>query len=263
MVEECSLGLDGLRALVTSSSRGLGYGVASVLVSCGARVYVAGRTRESGLRAAERLGPSACGGGADLSVEGSAALLVGEAARCLGGLDALVYVPPPPPGGGVLEVPFEAWRLSYRLLVEAPIESVRAFLEVYDGSRPGSIVFVTSVAAWEPLPAIATSSVLRPSLHALTVLLARELADRGIRVNAVVPGYYDTNRLREAVRLRAERSGSSFEEELGRLSSEIPLGRPGRPEELGWAVAFLLSPRAGYITGAVLAATGGLHRSVR
>ena len=256
--DSCELGLEGMRVLVTSSTRGLGLGAARVLARCGARVFITGRS-PVGVEEALRRVPGACGAPVDLAVEGSAGELVRLAVECLGGLDGLVYIPPPPPGGGVLDTPTDAWRLSFRLLIEAAIEAVREAVQAMENG--GSIVFVTSIAAWEPVPSLATSSVLRPGLHSLTILLARELAPRGIRVNAVVPGYFETERLREALRLSAEKWGSSIEEERRRLLEEIPLGRFGRPEELGWAVAFLLSPLSSYITGAVLAATGGLHRA--
>ncbi len=200
----------------------------------------------------------------DLSREGAAAEVVREAARRLGGLDTLVYVPPPPPSGGFFQVSMEEWRLSYRLLVEAPIEAVREAVPLLEASnRSPSIVFVTSLAAWEPLASIATSSVLRPALHGLTVLLARELGPRGIRVNAVVPGLFMTDRLLEVARIRAEATGSSVEEALEEMGRQASLGRVGDPEEIGWTVAFLASPRASYVTGALVAVTGGRHVSIR
>ncbi len=257
----CSLGLEGMRVLVTASTKGIGRGIVEVLGSCGARVVLNGRSREGVEEALRRLGGDVWGVEADLSVPGEAARLVEEASRLLGGLDALVYVPPPPPGGGFSDVGAEEWRLSYRLLVEAPVEAVRAALPRLRESRNGSVVFVTSVAAWEPIPDIVTSSVLRPGLHHLTVLLARELAPYGVRVNAVVPGYIETDRLRSIAERRARARGTSVEEEMMGFARSVPLGRLGTPRDMGWAVAFLLSPRSSYITGAILPVTGGLHRS--
>jgi len=259
---ECLLGLEGFRVLVTASTKGIGRAAAKVMAGCGARVAVNGRTAES-VEEAVRAVPGAVGVPADLSVEGEAARLVREAARLLGGLDALVYVPPPPPGGRFLEIGYEEWRLSYRLLVEAAWEAGREAVPLLEESGRGSIVFVTSLAAWEPIPDIATSSVLRPGLHAMTVLLARELGPRGVRVNAVVPGYIMTDRLRSIIEARARSSGVSPEEVLAGLEKSIALGRVGRPEEAGWAIAFLVSPRASYVTGAILPVTGGRHVSVR
>ncbi len=157
----------------------------------------------------------------------------------------------------------DKWRLSYRLLVESALEAIYEALPHLERGRSPSIIVSTSVAAWEPIPGIATSSVLRPALHGLVTLLARELAPRGVRVNGVVPGYFMTDRLREVAEMRAKARGVSVEEELRRLEAEVPLGRAGSTEEIGWVIAFLASPRSSYVTGALVPVTGGLHRSIR
>lgn len=262
----CGLGLEGLRALVTSSTRGIGGGVARVLLECGARVVINGRTVEGVREALTRLSgfdDRIHGVAADLSREGEAERLVRESVEWLGGLDALVYVPPPVPGGRFKSLAMSSWRLSYRLLIEAAVESVSASYSHLAESGNASITFVTSIAAWEPLPDIASSSVLRPGLHAMTILLARELGPDGIRVNSVVPGYIDTERLRSVAELRARERGSSVEEEVRKMGEGVPLGRVGDPTDIGWLVSFLASPRASYITGALIPVTGGLHASIR
>lgn len=261
----CGLGLEGARVLVTASTRGIGGGIARVLLECGARVVINGRSVEGVRRALAGLSGfegRVHGVAADLSVEGEAERLVREAVRVLGGLDALVYVPPPVPGGRFLSLGMRLWRLSYRLLIEAAVEAVSAsYPHLVESGNP-SITFITSIAAWEPLPEIATSSVLRPGLHAMTILLARELGPDGIRVNAVIPGYIETDRLRQVAEARAREKGTSVGEELRKMAEGVPLGRLGLPGDIGWLVAFLASPRASYITGALIPVSGGLHSSV-
>ena len=263
--DACGLALTGARALVTASTKGIGFGIARVLASCGARVVINGRNPGTVSESVEKLSSlgEVSGIACDLTQEGCASRLVREAASRLGGLDALVYVPPPPPGGRFQEVSLEDWRLSYRLLVEAPIEAVTTAVDYLRESKNPSITFVTSIAAWEAFPEIATSTVLRPSLHALTVLLARELGPLGVRVNAVVPGYILTDRLIALAEKRAGLRGTTSDQELGEMARVIPLGRIGEKEEVGWIAAFLASPRASYVTGAIVAATGGLHRLTR
>ncbi len=262
----CSLGLEGFRVAVTSSSAGIGYGIASVMGECGARVVIMGRNRERLERAVNGLksrGVEAHGIQADFSMEGEAVRFVKEAVGRLGGLDTLVFVPPQPPGGRFLDLGMDQWRLSYRLLIESGLEAIYEAIPHLRKGRSPSIIITTSIAAWEPLAAIATSSVLRPALHGLTVLLARELAPEGIRVNALVPGYIMTDRLKEVASMRAKAKGTSVEEELRAIEREVPMGRAGDPREMGWAAAFLASPRASYVTGAIIPVTGARHVSVR
>ncbi len=110
----CNTSLEGMRVLVTASTRGIGRGIARAAAKCGAHVAINGRSWDSVERALEELeaeGLRLQGIPADLSVTGGAARLVGEAIKVLRGLDGLVYVPPPPPSGGFLEVGIEQWRL--------------------------------------------------------------------------------------------------------------------------------------------------------
>ncbi|MCE4618338.1 MAG: SDR family oxidoreductase [Desulfurococcales archaeon] len=262
---ECELSLQGLRAAVTASTKGIGNGIARVLLECGAKVVINGRTEEGVKEALSKLskyGDRVHGVAADLSNEGEAERFVKESVDFLGGLDALVYVPPPVPGGRFMALGMRLWRLSYRLLIEAAIEAVSAAYSHLIDSDNASITFITSIAAWEPLPEIATSSVLRPGLHAMTILLARELGPDGIRVNAVIPGYIETDRLVSVAGMRAKEKGTSVDEELRKMAMRVPLGRLGDPTDIGWLVAFLASPRATYITGALIPVSGGLHSSV-
>ncbi|MCE4613898.1 MAG: SDR family oxidoreductase [Desulfurococcales archaeon] len=262
----CSLGLEGFRVAVTSSSAGIGFGIASVMGECGARIVITGRNKERLEESINKLrsrGVKAYGVRSDFAVEREAARFVRFAVEKLGGLDTLVFVPPQPPGGRFLDLDMDSWRLSYRLLVESGLEAIYEAIPHLRKGRNPSIIITTSLAAWEPIAGIATSSVLRPALHSLTVLLARELARDGIRVNALVPGYIMTDRLREVASIRARIHGTSVEEELKAMEAEVPMGRAGDPSEMGWAAAFLASPKASYITGAIIPVTGARHVSVR
>ena len=256
------LGLRNARILVTASTKGIGFGVAAVLLRLGARVVINGRGAEGVAKALERLRGlgEAHGIPADLSEPDNAQRLVEEAARILGGLDGLVYIPPPPKAGPFAEISESDWEESINILVRAPLKATSAAIPYLEKSRNPSIVYITSIAVVEPDPNIATSSVLRQVLHGLVGTLARDLADKGIRVNAVAPGYILTDRVREVARKRAESWGVSFEDALKRMSAQIPMQRLGNPEDIGWAVAFLLSPRASYITGITLLVDGGLHK---
>jgi 3-oxoacyl-[acyl-carrier protein] reductase len=117
---------------------------------------------------------------------------------------------------------------------------------------------LTSFVAKQPMPLLTISSTLRAGLSALTKTMATQVAADGITVNAILPGHFMTDRQVHLNELRAKQHGTTRADWEQRLQAEIPAGRFGRPEELADAVAFLLSERAGYITGASLQIDGGL-----
>lgn len=262
MTQEDVLGLSGSRILVTASTRGIGAGVARVLLRLGARVAINGSSEESVSKAVESMRGlgEVHGIPADLTDPEDAEGLVDEAAERLGGLDGMVYIPPPPKAGALRDLSTQDWEESIDVLVRAPLRATLAAIPHLEKGRYPSIVYVTSVVVPEPDPNIATSSVLRQALHGLVGTLSKDLASSGIRVNAIAPGYILTDRVRDVAAKRAKSWGVSLEEAIDRMASLVPMKRLGDPEEIGWAAAFLLSPRASYITGVTLLVDGGLHK---
>jgi len=259
-----SFGLQGFRVLVTASTRGIGRGVAEILLENGARIVVNGRSTENVEKAVEELRGKGevYGVAADLTARSDVERLVKEAARMLGGLDAVVYVTGPPRPGVFEELGLEDWEYGVRLLVMSAVwTAYYALPYLKQSSRPG-LVYVTSIATKEPVEGLTLSNALRIAVHGLVKTLSRELARYGVRVNAVMPGYIMTGRVRQIAEARAAKEGRSPEEVLRDIARAIPLGRLGEPREVGYLVAFLLSPYAGYITGASIPVDGGLLRSV-
>ena len=121
---------------------------------------------------------------------------------------------------------------------------------------------VSLSAVKEPIPNLGLSTVLRAGVSALSKSLALELASDGIRVNQLVPGRIDTDRVRELDAINAKKAGVTPEEQKSKSLAAIPVGRYGLPAEFGRAAAFLLSPCASYITGATLQVDGGLIRTI-
>jgi len=258
------LDLKGYRVLVSASTRGIGFGIAKVLLKNGASVVINGRSNESVSKAIEELKKygKVYGIVANIAEHEDAKRLVEEAVGFLGGLDALVYVTGPPKPGFFEDLSLDDWNYGVKLLIMSAIWLTRYSLPYLKKSSNPSIVYSTSVAVKEPIPNIALSNVLRLSIHGLVKTLSRELAKYGIRVNAVLPGYIMTSRVKQLIRDRASREGRSEEEILKEFIKEVPLGRIGEPEEVGYLVAFLISKYASYITGASIPIDGGLLKSI-
>ncbi len=241
------LGLKGRRALVMGASSGLGYAVAERLVREGARVAICSRSESRIREASEKMGAE-LGVVTDLTKPGSVTALVEKVAGELGGVDVLVVNTGGPPKGGIEQLSAEQWHEAFQNLWMSTVEGIRAVLPGMRERRWGRILLVTSVAAREAMPGLTVSNGLRAGLMGLTRSISNEVAEYGITINDVLPGYHATERLTEL----------GIPEE--KISSQIPARRLGRPEELASLVSFLASEQAGYITGQSIAIDGGWMR---
>ncbi|HDJ51379.1 MAG TPA: SDR family oxidoreductase [Thermoprotei archaeon] len=259
--------LRGYRALVTASTRGIGRGIAEVFIECGAKVVVNGRRPEGVERALNELrnryiSSQIYGVTGDLRNPDERAELVRRTAKLLGGLDTLVYVTGPPKPGEFLDLRQEDWREGIELLVMSAIDLVRESIAFLKESDNGSIILLTSVAVREPIPNLALSNILRIAVHGLVKTLSKEVGKYGIRVNAIMPGYILTDRVRQLAEEKSKRLGISTDEALKDFVKNVPLGRIGTPREVGYLAAFLASPFASYINGSSIPIDGGLLSSV-
>lgn len=252
------LGLTDRVYVVTGASRGLGAACAAALVDEGARVVLCS-TDAASLEATARAlgGPDrALALPGDLADPGVAGRLVAAAVGRFGRLDgALVSVGGPPPGNA-MDVEDDAWRQAFETVFLGALRVTRAVARAC-GEEGGSVVLVLSSSVKQPIPGLAVSNGLRPGLAMAAKTLADELGPSGIRVNGVMPGRIDTDRVREL-------DASRGDPEAARRAAEaaIPLRRYGQPEEFARASVFLLSPAAGYVTGAMLPVDGGLLRTI-
>jgi 3-oxoacyl-[acyl-carrier protein] reductase len=242
------LGLKGRRALVTGASKGLGKAVAAALSAEGAAVAICARDPNRTQAAAREIG--AVGIVADLSVVNGVEPLLRQAIERLGGIDILVVNTGGPLGANFDGVTDDMWRLAFEGLWISTVQLIRGSLPGMKKRRWGRILVVTSVSAVEPLPNLAISNALRPGLHGLLNDLSREVAKHGVTVNALMPGYTATERLRD----------------LGiddaKVAATVPAQRLGRPEEFAALATFLASEPAGYICGQAIACDGGYLRSI-
>ena len=238
------LGLGEKKALVLASSDGLGKAVARELVEEGATVILSSRNETNLKRALNDIGAHSYIQ-ADLSERGAATTLVKSAQERLGGLDILVTNAGGPPPGTFRDIGDDQWLVSFHELFLSVADAVRQSLESMSKGDWGRIVMITSVAGKEPIRNLTISNALRAGVHGLMNSLSKELGSQGITVNAVLPTYTDTARLRQ------------LKQDTSELVGQIPAGRLGRPEELGKLVAFLCSEHAGFISGQAVGFDGG------
>lgn len=248
------LGANGQKYLVTGASRGLGYATAACLVAEGAEVIVVARDQQRITAAAQELteiGPGhAVGVVGDLS-DPALVPRLGE----LGPFDGVVISVGGPPAGRTAQITDDQWRSAFEQIHLGPLRLATALLEGADS--PIAVTFVLSSSVRSPVEGLATSNGLRPGLAMAAKTLADEYGDHGHRVNVLLPGRIDTDRLREL-----DAVGGDPDRARAASQARIPLGRYGTPEEFGAAAAFLTAPISSYISGTALSVDGGLARTL-
>ena len=252
------LGLVGARALVGGGSGGLGGAIATALVGEGARVALTDRPSDRLDAAATRLGGVAVP--ADLSTKEGPAGAVAAALAALGGLDLLVVNSGGPPPGRFEDLDEAAWQRAIDGTLWSAVRVIKAALpHLRESDRP-AILIVLSSSVREPIAALTTSNLIRPGLAGLLKSLVPEIAP--IRINGVAPGRISTARIAQIDNAQAAASGASVEAVTAGVVARIPMGRYGDPAELGRVGAFLLSPAASYVTGAIVPVDGGMVRAL-
>jgi 3-oxoacyl-[acyl-carrier protein] reductase len=250
------LGLRDRVYVVTGGSRGLGLATAQALVTDGARVVLSARDAAGVAAAAAGLGAgSAAGLAADLADPAAPGQLVAAARDTFGRLDGALISVGGPPGGTVMGTSDDAWRAAFESVFLGAVRLARTLGSVL--GEGGSIAFVLSTSVRSPIDSLAISNGLRPGLAGVAKSLADELGPRGIRVNGLLPGRIATGRVREL-----DASRGDPEEIRTALSQGIPLRRYGQPEEFGRVAAFVLSPAASYLSGAMIPVEGGALRAL-
>lgn len=241
------LKLNGKKALVFGSSTGIGRAIAESLMAEKADVLVNSRDAD---RLNKTISELKAKGGvtADLTKAGDAEKATREAIEKLGGLDVLVINTGGPAKGAFADITTEQWEKDFQNLWLSFVDAVKVALPVMKKQGYGRILVVTSLAAKEPLPLLTTSNGLRSGLAGLCKSLANEVAADGITVNLLLPGYTNTDRLKD-LKLSEEK-----------VKQMVPAGRLGDPCELADLATFLASPKAGYITGQSIAIDGGVLR---
>lgn len=244
-----AFGLAGRTALVTGGGSGLGLAIAECMAAAGARVIVAGRRAEVLDAAVARIGGATAAAVLDV---GDIAAIPAAAARIdaeLGPVDILVNN-----AGNTIKKPFEEMEIAefdavFDVHVRGALELTRHLLPGMLARGAGSVIFTASMTSFIGQPLVMGYTVAKTALTGAVRGLSAEFAGRGVRVNAVAPGWIDTDVFRKATANDPARRA--------KIMGRIQTGTLGRPEDIGWAAVYLASPAGSYVTGQTLVVDGG------
>ena len=254
------LGIAGRRALVCAASKGLGRGCAEALADAGVDVTIIARTEETVRRTAEENGAHS---GRPMQWVAADITTADGRVRALAACpepDILINNAGGPPPGDFRDWDRDAWIRALDANMLTPIELIKATVDGMIARKFGRIVNITSSAVKAPIDILGLSNGARSGLTGFVAGVARKIARHNVTINNLLPGSFDTSRLRVTMEGRAKLAGTSLDEMLTRSRDANPAGRFGTIAEFGAACAFLCSVRAGYIVGQNLLIDGGAYQ---
>ena len=239
--------LSGRTALVTGSTRGIGRAIAEALTEAGARVAVVGRDQAKAAEVAAEIGGGALGFSADVSEPASVVALVEAVDASFGAIDILVNNAGLTRDNILFRIKDEDWDMVVDANLRGAFIAIRAASRGMMKRRWGRIINIASIVGITGNKGQANYAASKAGLIGLTKSVAKELGSRNILVNAVAPGFIDT-----------DMTAAMTPEARAALSGQIPLDRLGTPQDIAGMVTFLASDHAAYITGQVLVVDGGM-----
>jgi 3-oxoacyl-[acyl-carrier protein] reductase len=242
-----TIDLTGKTAFVTGSTRGIGFAIAHALHKAGAKVAIVGRDRAKAEAVATQLGKGAAGFACDVAVGSQVDAAIAETEKTLGPIDILVNNAGLTRDNLILRMSEEEWDAVLAANLKGAYFTIKAVTKGMMKRRSGRIINITSVVGITGNKGQANYAASKAGLIGLTKSVAREYASRNVLVNAVAPGFIET-----------DMTSALPDEAKAAMLGGVSLGRPGRPEDIAGAVLFLASDLAGYITGQVLAVDGGM-----
>jgi 3-oxoacyl-[acyl-carrier protein] reductase len=259
------LGLKNKIALVTASSKGLGQASAQALAEEGAKIAICARDSQALTATADEIANTTRSEilaiPADMTSSADIEQVVKETVNHFGALHILVTNAGGPPAGYFAEFDDRQWQEAFNLTMMSAVRLIRVAIPHMEKEKWGRIINITSVSVQEPIDNLILSNSIRASVHGMAKTLANQVAEHGITVNNVMPGYIYTDRIQQLVQNTVKRTGQTEDEVLANLSELTPVGRVGQPKELGVLVAFLASEQAAYINGVSIPVDGGRLKS--
>jgi 3-oxoacyl-[acyl-carrier protein] reductase len=252
--------------MVAASSKGLGRAIAHALAREGAQVSMASRTQTDIEEAASSIATDCSTTTRAYVLDASSAESISQwtdqTLKDFGRIDGLVVNAGGPPQGMFDSLTDSDWEGAFELTLMSAVRMIRAVLPTMKRQNSGSILTLTSSSIREPIDVLVLSNVFRSGTLSLVKSLSIDLASHGIRINNLVPGQIDTDRMQSNDEFTAARKNIPVEELRAARHKAIPLGRYGQPDEFASAAAFLLSDAASYITGTSLIVDGGKLKGV-
>jgi 3-oxoacyl-[acyl-carrier protein] reductase len=251
------MGIKGRKAIVCAASKGLGRGVAEALATEGVDLVICARTKDAIEKTAAEISakygvkvtPVAC----DITTEAGRAAVLAACPEP----DILVNNAGGPPPGDFKDFNSDDWRKAVEGNMITPIALIHSTVYGMMERGFGRIVNITSYSVKAPIPTLELSNGARAGLTGAVAALSRKVAKNNVVINNVLPGPFDTDRLRNTTKAIAEKTGRTVAEISAERAAQSPAGRFGTAEEFGAACAFLCSQHAGYITGQNIVLDGG------
>ncbi|CEF41414.1 3-oxoacyl-[acyl-carrier protein] reductase [Acetobacter senegalensis] len=256
--------LKGRRALVLGGSSGLGFGVASALAQLGAEICILARNQEKlhdAVAELKKINGNISGISFDISNFDKISSVIENVRQLIGDPDIFIANGGGPPPSAAVEFDPVVWRAQFETMLLTTMTFTTAFLPSMRQNGYGRIVMISSVSVVEPIPGLVLSNTLRVGLANWGKTLASEVAADGVTVNTLMPGLFATDRVKRLNQLAAQANGEDIKTIAAKEQAAIPIRRYGRPEEFGAVAAFLASPAASYVTGALIPVDGGLMKS--
>lgn len=259
------LGIAGRTALVCGASKGLGLGCAQALVREGVNVIIVARGAQALQASARALQAMAQAAPAAPSVRHVAADITSEEGRAAvfavqKDFDIVVTNAGGPPAGDFRDWDHDVWMAALNANMLAPIELIKATVDGMAARGFGRIVNITSSSVKAPIDVLGLSNGARSGLTGFVAGVARSaIAAKGVTINNILPGAFDTDRLRGTMQAVARKSAQDFDKAWEARKSGIPAKRFGNPAEFGEVCAFLCSMQAGYLTGQNVLVDGGAY----